>query len=77
MPSMKKLEPTEGLSSVWVSDESHFYLNGVVNKASCVLYGTEKPDEVLQKPLHSAKVTVWAAMIGQFGQFFFERFKRG
>ena len=37
MPSMKKMESTEGLSSVWVSDESHFYLNGVVNKANCVL----------------------------------------
>ena len=37
MPSMKKLESPEGLSSVLVSDESHFYLNGVVNKAGCVL----------------------------------------
>ena len=60
------------LSLVWGSGESHFYLNGVVNKVGCLFYGSEKSDKVLQNPLHSAKVTVWATIIGPFGPFFFE-----
>ena len=36
MPSMKTLVSPGGFSSVSDNDESHFYLNGVMNKASCV-----------------------------------------
>ena len=62
------------LNNVWFSDESHVYLSGKVNKTHCVFWGSQKPDQVLQKPLHSKKVTVWAAMSSQgiIGPFFFE-----
>ena len=40
------------LNNVWFSDESHFYLSGKVNKTHCIFWGTQKPDKVLQAPLH-------------------------
>ena len=55
-------ESPEWLGTVWFSDESQFSLNVVVNRRSCVFKGTEKPDEVLQKPLYSEQITLWAAM---------------
>ena len=62
------------LDNVWFSDESHFHLSGKVNKTHCVFWGKSKPDKVLQQPLHSKKVTVWAAFSshGIIGPFFFE-----
>ena len=62
------------LDSVWFSDEAHFLLSGHVNSKNNVFWGTSSPDEVLQRPLHSAKCTVWAAISshGIIGPFFFE-----
>ena len=63
------------LDRLWFSDEAHFWLSGHVNSRNAVQWGTEKPDEVLTTPLHSAKVTVWMAMRrggGTIGPFFFE-----
>ena len=62
------------LDNVWFSDESHFHLSGKVNKTHCVFWGKSKPDKVLQQPLHSKKVTVWAAFSshGIIGPYFFE-----
>ena len=62
------------LGRIWFSDESHFHLDGHVNKQNCRFWGSQKPDEVLECPLHSAKVTVWCAMSSQglIEPFFFE-----
>ena len=62
------------VNDIWFSDESHFHLSGKVNKTHCIFWGTEKPDKVIQRPLHSQKVTVWAALSshGLIGPFFFE-----
>ena len=62
------------LNNIWFSDEAHFHLNGQVNRQNCRFWGKTPPDEVLQKPLHSPKVTVWCALSGQgiIGPFFFE-----
>ena len=62
------------LSLLWTSDEAHFYLNGQVNSKNNIFWGSERPDEVAQKPLHSQKVTVWCALSskGIIGPFFFE-----
>ena len=48
------------------SDECHFYLNGHVNTHNCVLWGSSKPTNVIQVPLHSDKLTVWCG----FNAFF-------
>ena len=50
------------LENVWFSDEAHFLLSGHVNSKNNVLGGSEVPDEVLQRPLHSVKCTAWVAM---------------
>jgi hypothetical protein len=63
------------IERLWFSDEAHFWLCGHVNSHNAVHWGRERPDKVISKPLHSEKVTVWAAMHkGQklIGPFFFE-----
>lgn len=62
------------LGFLWTSDEAHFHLEGKVNSKNNVFWGSQKPTEVAQKPLHSAKCTVWAAISerGIIGPFFFE-----
>lgn len=62
------------INNVWFSDESHFHLNSNMNRQNCRSWGKTPPDEVLQRPLHSPKVTVWCALSAQgiIGPFFFE-----
>ena len=50
------------LPYLWKSDEAHFYLDGQVNSKNNVFWGSERPTEVAQKPLHSQKVTGWCAL---------------
>ena len=59
---------------IWFSDEAHFHLNAEVNKKNGRYWGTEKPNYYLEKPLHSEKITVWAAFStdGIIGPFFYE-----
>ena len=59
---------------IWFSDESHFYLNAVLNKQNCRFWGKEKPNFYHENPLHDEKVTVWAALSssGIIGSLFFE-----
>ena len=68
-------ENPEVCERTWFSDEAHFWLCGHVNSRNAVYWSDKRPDIVLHKPLHSTKVTVWAAMRqGQppIGPFFFE-----
>ena len=62
------------LSCVWWSDEAHFHLNGQVNRQNYRFWAERPPQEVLETPLHSPKVTVWCALSAQgiIGPFFFE-----
>ena len=62
------------LDNVWFSDEAHFTLSGYVNKQNVRYWGTSKPEIYDENPLHSEKVTVWAAVnsTGVIGPFFFE-----
>ena len=62
------------LSCVWWSDEAHFHLNGQVNRQNYRFWAERPPEEVLEAPLHSPKVTVWCALSAQgiIGPFFFE-----
>ena len=66
--ALKLLEKIESqgrfLSQLWMSDEAYFHLNGKVNSKTNVFWGTQRPTEVAEKPLHSEKCTVWTAISG-------------
>ena len=68
------LERFWSFNNILFSDESHFHINGHVNKQNCRYWVAENPRAKHQKPLHSPKVTVWAAMSahGIIGPHFFE-----
>ena len=57
-----------------MSDEAHFYLTGHVNKQNCRYWSKDNPSEIHERPLHSARVTVWCAVSSQgiIGPYFFE-----
>ena len=70
-----KMEEDENwINNVWFSDEAHFHLDGYVNSKNCVFGGAELPQEVLQQPLHSSKVTAWCAINSKtiIGPYWFE-----
>ena len=62
------------LNHVWFSDEAHFMLSGHVNSKNNVFWGTQAPEEVLQRPLYSLKCTAWVAISkhGIIGPYWFE-----
>ena len=64
----------EYFSNIWWSDECHILLSGHVNRQNMRFIGWMKPEEYAQKPLHSAKVTVWCALSshGIIGPYFLE-----
>ncbi|MGC8825361.1 MAG: hypothetical protein ACP5PZ_12360, partial [Bacteroidales bacterium] len=44
------------------SNEAHFHIGGYVNKQNCHIWGSENPHEVLEKPMHPLRVTVWCGL---------------
>lgn len=56
------------------SDEAHFHLSGFVNKQNCRIWADENPRELVEKPMHPQRVTVWCGFWagGVIGPFFFE-----
>lgn len=68
------LERFDNFSRIFFSDEAHFHLHGYVNKQNSRYWSHENPREKHQTPLHSPKVTVWAAISsrGIIGPYFFE-----
>ena len=67
-------EDEDWINNIWFSDQVHFHLDGYVNLKNCVFWGTELPQEVLQRPLHSSKVTAWCAINSKtiIGPYWFE-----
>ena len=63
------------LENIWFSDEAHFQLDGCVNTQNCRIWANERPDVVLEKPLHSQKITAWCAFSakGIIGPFWFQQ----
>lgn len=68
------LERFRSFNNILFSDEAHFHLNGHVNKQNSRYWASDNPHFKHQKPMHSPKVTVWAAISthGIIGPFFFE-----
>ncbi|XP_065223877.1 uncharacterized protein LOC135848033 [Planococcus citri] len=62
------------LKSLLVTDEAHFYINGDVNKQNMQYWSDNNPMSVQEKPLHSAKLTVWmgVAEYGLVGPYVFD-----
>ncbi|GFU75255.1 putative DD41D transposase [Trichonephila clavipes] len=44
------------------SDETHFWLNGYVNKQNCRIWSESNPQVYVETPLHPEKLTVWCAL---------------
>ena len=55
-------------------DEATFHLSGKMNRHSCRIWGTEKPDEIWQLERNSPKINVWCALRRSriIGPFFFQ-----
>ncbi|CAK9827661.1 hypothetical protein ANTRET_LOCUS5336 [Anthophora retusa] len=56
------------------SDETHFHLDGFVNRQNCRIWCSENPRESVGKQMHSQRVTAWSGFWagGIIGPFFFE-----
>ena len=69
--SMTYADP-DFFSNIWFSEESHIHLNGYINRQTTRFVGFEWPNVVLQKPLQSARVTIWFAVSGHgiLGHYF-------
>lgn len=67
-------EEPDFLNDVWFTDEAHFLVAGHVNSKNNVFWGTQPPNYVLERPLHSLKCTAWVAISkhGIIGPFWFE-----
>lgn len=67
-------EEPDFLNNIIFSDEAHFHLNGAVNRHNFRYWSTDNPQWYEEKPLHSPRVTVWAAIgrSGIVGPFFFD-----
>jgi len=66
----KQIDPKK----IIFSDEAHICLDGYINNQNFRIWGTEKPQLVVDKPLHPEKVTVWCAMTASkiIGPYFFD-----
>ena len=62
------------VQNIWFTDEANFHLVGSVNSHNAVHWGSERPDQVQQVPLHSPKLVVWCAISahGLIGPYFFK-----
>lgn len=60
------------IKNIIFSDEAHFQLNGSVNSQNYRHWGTEKPENIHEEPLHHKRVTVWCGLTaeGLIGPFF-------
>ena len=67
-------ENEDFVNNLIMTDEAHFHLSGFVNKQNCRFWASENPKEVHERPLHTAKVTVWCGITSSriIGPYFFE-----
>jgi hypothetical protein len=68
------LHSPDFLQHLMFSDEAHFRIHGGVNKHNCRYWCTNNPHWIAEKPLHSPRTTVWAAIWdgGIIGPVFFD-----
>ena len=54
------------LESILWTDESYFSMAGHVNRHNCIVWGSEKPREVIAEDIHAPKVCVWFGYSAQY-----------
>ena len=56
------------------SNEAHFYLNGIVYKQNCRIWGNENPRKMQKYKKHPLKTSVWCSFWGggEIGTLFFK-----
>ena len=71
---LQNSEDQDFLGGLIMSDEAHFSLNGHVNRQNMRFWARENPNEIMEVPLHSERVTVWCGLMQNciIGPFFFE-----
>ena len=57
-----------------ISDEAHFYLDGMVNQQNCHYWASENLKQLHKRLLHSPKMMVWCTMdkTGVISPYFFK-----
>lgn len=55
------------INNIVFSDEATFHLNGRVNLHNCYYYATENPHQIVEKPMKSKSVTIWAMISYRHG----------
>jgi hypothetical protein len=62
---------------ILMTDQAYFHLSGCVTKQIFRFWAEENPQQLHQRPLHSARMTVWCgvANFGAIGPYFFSRRK--
>lgn len=60
------------------TDEAWFHLSGFINSQNMRIWGTEKPQNLFERPLHPLKIGVWAAVTRNriIGPIFFQGNKK-
>lgn len=71
---LERISSSNHFEHLTFSDEAHFILDGSVNRHNCRYWSTENPHWYQEKPLHSRRTTVWAAISRTkvYGPFFFD-----
>ena len=73
--ALEQLEVDENFGKkIIFSDEAHFWLNGLVNKQNCRIWGESNPQKIQQLTMHTEKVTVCCGLCsaGIIGPFLFK-----
>jgi hypothetical protein len=65
-------EDEDLVNNIWMSDEAHFHLSGVVNKQNFRFWSQANSRALHEKPFHFQNVKVWCAMLasGIIGPYF-------
>lgn len=68
------LEDPANDGNVFFSDESSFYVSGMVNKHNCRIWAASNPFVTVEAAMNSPKINVWCAMSNNqiIGPYFFE-----
>jgi hypothetical protein len=68
------LEDPENDGNIFFSDESNFYIFGLVNKHNCRICAENNPHISMETAMNSAKVNVWCAVSSKeiIGPYFFK-----
>jgi hypothetical protein len=56
------LKDQQNDGKIFFSDESTFYLSGIVNKHYCRIWAPNNPYVTVEAAMNSAKINVWCAM---------------